>query len=125
MSKPRTLVRTRPKVSLLDFSREQVLAYLREKLAGRGVVAAYLFGSFAEGTHGAWSDLDVVIVKPTREHPVERPREFHDLTDLGVPVDVLVYTPEEFKRLELEPTGFWKEFARTRVAVLEAATGGR
>lgn len=96
MTRRPVLERSRPRVSVLEFSVEELVGFLRERLEGRGVVGAYLFGSVAAGTANAWSDLDVVVVQPTVEPFVERPRPFSDLQDLGVPVDVLVYTPEEF-----------------------------
>jgi predicted nucleotidyltransferase len=97
-------------VSVLDFSMEELVGFLRERLEGRGVVDAYLFGSVAAGTANAWSDLDVVVVQPTDAPFIERPRSFFGLQDLGVPVDVLVYTPEEFQRLRAGGEGFWRAF---------------
>lgn len=115
---PSILERSRPRTSVLDFEPGRVRAFLKERLQAKGVTEAYLFGSFAEGTSGAWSDLDVVVVQPTKLPFVERPRGFQDLLDLGVPVDVLVYTPEEFARLREERSGFWQEFERTKVRLL-------
>jgi len=112
------LERSRPRVSVLDFGLNQVRDFLRERLQARGVVEAYLFGSFAEGKAGPWSDLDVVVVQGTDAPFVERAREFQDLFDLGVPVDVLVYTPDEFARLQGERSGFWQEFERTKTRLL-------
>ena len=43
------LDRSRPKISLLDFPREQVLAFLREQFSGHEIEHGYLFGSFAGG----------------------------------------------------------------------------
>ncbi|MBE0617497.1 MAG: nucleotidyltransferase domain-containing protein [Proteobacteria bacterium] len=112
------VARSRPRVSLLDFEPAQVRAFLEDRLRGKGVVEAYLFGSFAEGRAGPWSDVDLVVVQPTDAPFVERPRGFRDLMDLGVPVDVLVYTPGEFARLREERSGFWKEFERTKIRLL-------
>ncbi len=56
-------------------------------------------GSYSRGDWGVGSDLDVVIlVKETTASPERRAAEW-DLTGLPVPVDVLVYTPEEWERL--------------------------
>jgi len=110
MKDPPVLERSRPTVSVLDFEVDEILAFLRERLLRAGVAEAYLMGSVAAGTAGPWSDLDVVVVQETDEPFVERPRAFADLHDLGVPVDVLVYTPEELKRLRAEGSGFWRAF---------------
>lgn len=115
---PEVRSRSRPRVSVLDFTPEDVRRFLADRLQGQGVLEAYLFGSYPEGTAGAWSDLDLVIVQPTGVPFVERPRAFQDLLDLGVPIDILVYTPEEFAQLREEGAGFWREFERTKMRIL-------
>lgn len=112
------LSRSRPRVSVLDFTPEEVLRLLRDRLRGRGVLEARLFRSYPDGTAGAWSDLDLVIVQPTGVPFVEGPRASHDLLDLGVPIDIFVYTPEELARLRKEGAGFWRELERTKTRVL-------
>jgi len=102
------LGRSRPRISLLDFPREQVLAFLREQLSGHEIEHAYLFGSFASGQITAWSDIDLIVVKRTSAPFIDRPREFLPLFDLGVPLDVLVYTPDEWARLQAGKSGFFK-----------------
>jgi len=101
-------------VSLLDFEAEEVCDFLRRRLEAKGVTEAYLFGSFARGCPGAWSDVDLIVVAESDLPFVERPREYADLQDLGVPVDVLVYTPGEMRRLRQEEGGFWSEVASER-----------
>jgi predicted nucleotidyltransferase len=58
-----------------------------------------LFGSRARGDTNDQSDVDVMIVKPP---PGKRKRWTPDaylaLRGIGVPVDVLWYTPEDFSR---------------------------
>ncbi|WP_305044999.1 nucleotidyltransferase domain-containing protein [Geoalkalibacter sp.] len=103
------LERSRPKVSVLDFAPEELLARLRAALARHDVVAAWLIGSCARGDARPWSDIDLILVCETALPFVERPRLFAALDDLGVPVDLLVYTPEEFAALEADPTSFWRQ----------------
>jgi len=114
----KTLDRSRPRTSLLDFSPAAVQAFLREKLSEKGAMEAYLFGSFARGTCNAWSDLDVVVVKATDQPFVERPREFTEIYELGIPVDILVYTPQEFKEIRMSASPFWQDFERQKVRIL-------
>jgi len=95
------LGRSRPKISLLDF--------LRARLSGHEIEHAYLFGSFAAGQITAWSDIDLIVVKNTSVPFVERPREFLPLFDLGVSLDILVYTPEEWAKLQAGDSGFFKK----------------
>jgi predicted nucleotidyltransferase len=65
-----------------------------------------------------WSDIDVVIVKETTKPFSDRALEFVGLFDLGVAVDILVYTSEEIRRLDREPTSFWKAAMQTKIQVL-------
>jgi len=105
------LVQSRPKTSVLDFDVAEIKRFLAMRLQGRGVEAAYLFGSVADGTAGPWSDLDVLIVKRTDTAFLDRALEFLDLFDLGLPVDILVYTPEELEAQLQSGSGFWATFA--------------
>ena len=63
-----------------------------------------LFGSQAWGQTTEDSDVDLFIIKDTNERRVDRAREVRKIIwGMGVPVDILVYTPEEVKkRLLLE-----------------------
>lgn len=56
----------------------------------------YLFGSQAWGNPGPDSDVDLFIVKRTTERRIDRARTVRKLIrGMGLPVDILVYTPEE------------------------------
>jgi len=58
-----------------------------------------LFGSYAWGEPNEDSDVDLFLVKNTRKRRVERGREVQRiLWGSKIPVDVLVYTPEEIKK---------------------------
>ncbi len=58
-----------------------------------------LFGSYAWGKPADDSDEDLLIVKESKQRKLDRAREVRDvISDSGVPVDILVYTPEEVKK---------------------------
>jgi predicted nucleotidyltransferase len=58
-----------------------------------------LFGSRARGENGAGSDVDVLVIEPTVEDPMqESVRLRRALRGLGVPIDVLVITQDEADR---------------------------
>lgn len=63
-----------------------------------------LFGSYAWGKPTEDSDVDLFIIKESEKRRIDRAREVRKaLFGSGVPVDILVYTPDEIKkRLELE-----------------------
>lgn len=93
------------------WAREELVASLRRILKGR-VDCAWLIGSYARGTADADSDVDLILVHSTSLPWPDRAREFDDLWDHFDEVDALVYTPEEWKRMEADPSPFL-EHART------------
>ena len=60
------------------------------------------FGSYARGDWGVGSDLDVVLIVDRSPEPFEQRGARWDTTRLPVPVDLLVYTMEEWERLGRE-----------------------
>jgi uncharacterized protein len=103
------LRKSRPKISVLDFDRNTLLDLIRDNLRRKNIIAAYIFGSFAQEKEHLWSDMDLIIVKDSSLPFIERPREFFDLLDIGVPLDILVYSPAEFAKIKNEENGFWKD----------------
>ena len=84
---------------LAEIVRRLVKAYQPERI--------YLFGSCVREEEDEFSDLDVVIIKPTAHSFFERLRQVGRLlpADLGA-VDVLVYTPEEFAAMLTQGNAF-------------------
>lgn len=63
------------------------------------IIRVGYLGSYARGNWGVGSDLDVVFIVQSSEKPfIERSAAF-DTNSLPVPVDLLVYTKDEFERL--------------------------
>ena len=109
---------SRPPVSVRDFSLKDIASFLKKVLSKHeNVREAYLFGSLAENRQDDWSDIDVVIVADVTAPFIERPREFFDLYDLGIPVDILVYTPKEFEDLKNSESGFWRSFRENHLRI--------
>ena len=82
----------------LDAAVERLRAVVR---ANGDMVAALVFGSYAAGTVGPSSDLDVMIVttQPAAGDPGGRHARLAQRLSLGVPCDLLVYEVDEFARL--------------------------
>ena len=70
-----------------------------------GAQKAILFGSYARGTATQHSDIDVVFVEDSSEPFLKRMDKYlYPLLDmLGQPVEVMVYTPGEFSRMQGSP----------------------
>jgi len=65
----------------------------------KGIVRAGYFGSYARGDWGVGSDLDLILIVREAEQPFEQRPLAWDVLGLPVPVDLLVYTPEEWQAL--------------------------
>lgn len=82
-----------------------------------------LFGSYAWGTPTEDSDLDFFVVKETGEPAVEREVSLRRiLFGSGVPIDVLVYTPEEVAQRREIDDPFIEEVLSKGKVLYEAAT---
>jgi uncharacterized protein len=58
-----------------------------------------LFGSYAWGNPDEDSDVDLFIIKTSEEKRIKRARDVREaISGSNVPVDILVYTPEEIKK---------------------------
>lgn len=60
-----------------------------------------LFGSRARGEADPWSAYDIIVIKRTDQPFMERLREMVPyLVEFERPAEILVYTPEEFERMQ-------------------------
>ncbi len=57
------------------------------------------WGSYARGDWGVGSDLDVIVIVRSSSQPFEKRAVEWDTAHLPVPVDLLVYTEEEWRSL--------------------------
>lgn len=63
------------------------------------VLSIGYFGSYARGDWGVGSDLDLIIIVKDSQQPFMRRASEWDVNELPVPVDILVYTEEEWRNL--------------------------
>lgn len=95
----------RPKAAEL-LRRDPVLREIVAALRRYGAELIVLFGSRARGEAGRWSDYDVVVVRRTERRFLDRLREVdRALAAVREPVDVFVYTPEEFRDMQERALG--------------------
>lgn len=82
---------------------EQLTSITTQIIEKYGPEKIILFGSAARGEFRPDSDIDLLIIKKdTPYYGEDRIRELSRLIDRDVPLDLLVYRPEEFeKRLNM------------------------
>jgi predicted nucleotidyltransferase len=66
-----------------------------------------LFGSWARGERGPHSDIDILVIQESSQPRPQRYAQVRRLFwGMGLPMDILVYTPEEFARYQTVPGSF-------------------
>lgn len=81
---------------------QQIQQRLALVFRSHGIEKAILFGSYARGEASKHSDVDLILVKQTKQRFLDRYEGL--LQDLflalpGLAVDALVYTPDEFETM--------------------------
>lgn len=79
----------------------------------------YAFGSFAAARTGPRSDLDLLVVRETAIRGIERGADLAIEADVGVALDLIVVTPEEF-RDRLPTTSFGRTILASALAAYAA-----
>ena len=77
---------------LLESELSRIVKVLKEKYHPEKII---LFGSFANGKLHEWSDIDIAIIKDTKERFIDRLHAVSSLTRPSVGVNFIVYTPKE------------------------------
>ncbi len=85
----------------------EIVGRLRDALAPLSI---YLFGSYAYGMPGPDSDLDLLVVIRNAA-PHSESDAYRALTGIPIPVDVLVYTQEQFENRSNWPVGLERTIA--------------
>ena len=85
----------------------------------KGLCRVGYFGSYASGDWGVGSDLDLVAVVVESSKPFDRRNISWDLSPIPVPADLLVYTKEEWDRLQKEDGLFARTLNREIVWIFE------
>ena len=78
-----------------------------------------LFGSLASGEVGIKSDLDLLVIQDTDKPFLTRSRMIMQQLNPCVAIDILVYTPEEFMKMQNEPNSFIRNILRKGRVVYE------
>jgi hypothetical protein len=100
----------------------EVRRWSREEAGAHpGLVRLGYYGSYARGQWGVGSDLDLVAVVAASSLPFENRAIEWNLTGLPVPAEILVYTAEEWSRLQATDRRFARMLAQETVWVFPDA----
>lgn len=98
---------------------KKIVAALRSYAPERVI----LFGSAARGDADKYSDVDLVVIKETSERFLDRLGRVYDLIDLDCAFDALVYTPQEFAKMQARENPFIEQVVREGIVVYDRARG--
>jgi predicted nucleotidyltransferase len=76
-----------------------------------------LFGSYAAGRRDLFTDLDLIVIMATEQDLIHRTTDLYQKLQVGVDMDLLVYTPEEFEKNR--ESGFLRHALETGRVVYE------
>ena len=86
---------------------ERIRELLVPFFSGSAAKKAIVFGSYSRGEADEYSDLDLIIVAETETPFLERFRDYTGIYDLWLKgLDMLIYTPDEFERMQEEENPF-------------------
>ncbi|MDD4310360.1 MAG: nucleotidyltransferase domain-containing protein [Candidatus Cloacimonetes bacterium] len=81
-------------------TKDAIISQLNLYLVNTNVKEAYLFGSYATDSATRNSDIDLILIYETQKRFFDRYKEFDGIYDLlAVSIDLLIYTPEEWKKV--------------------------
>ncbi len=104
------------------YSLEEIKKAVTPVLKEGGAQQAIVFGSHARGNADEYSDLDIIIIKGTAVHFFDRYKDFRDIWDASPVkgIDMLIYTPKEFKEMQEKKNGFILTALEDGVVIYEA-----
>lgn len=80
-------------------TREQLNNLVKRIIDASHPLRIILFGSIARGEDRPYSDLDIMVIMPNGTHRRETARKiYRHLLGFGVPVDIIVATPEDIEK---------------------------
>ena len=81
----------------LETSLERIILQLSEIPEILKVIS---FGSYARGKRDLFTDLDLIVIMETEKEFIQRTTDLYQLLQSAVDLDLLVYSPEEFKKMQ-------------------------
>lgn len=102
---------------------DQALATILSRLENMPEVhRAILFGSYADGRRDLSTDIDLILVMESDLDFLTRNARLRQQFLLGVDLDLVAYTPEEFERMR--DGSFLRQVLKTGKVIYEKKPGG-
>lgn len=102
------------KNQLLDIVDQLKNSYKPEKIV--------LFGSAANGNTTKDSDFDLFLIKDTKDKLAERLQKvWHSIKSWEIPLDFVIYTPNEVQKAKKDGSVFLKEIEEKGVTLYDSA----
>jgi predicted nucleotidyltransferase len=79
-----------------------------------------LFGSYAYGQPGNDSDVDILVVLPFKGKPARKAIEIRNKVNAGVPLDLIVRTPEQLAEPLAQNDWFMRDIVERGRTLYEA-----
>ena len=106
----------------------ELITEIIQKLAGQiDLEKIVLFGSQVTGKTDEYSDLDILIIAPSQERPLDRRLRVRRLLyelNKRIGLDLLFYTPEEVERFKDHPSSFLHHVLATGITIYDKKTVG-
>jgi len=96
---------------------EKIINSLKDNYKPQMII---LFGSYANGLHTSGSDVDLLLVKDTDKRPIWRRVDAQLAVKTDLPLDILVYTPDEFDAFIRDKTSFLYQIYSTGKILFDA-----
>ncbi len=90
----------------LERALDPIVANLVERYRPQCII---LFGRLGQGECGEWSDIDLCVIKETDAPFLKRAVEADLMTDRTVAMDIVVYTPGEWRQMLAEGNSFVRD----------------
>lgn len=93
-----TLEKIRERKEMRRKALETNLEKIKAQLQEMGALRIILFGSYASGRIGSWSDLDLISVMPSTKTGKEWRKKIYSEIDRDVDCDFFAYTSDELEK---------------------------
>ena len=101
-------------------SREKEITKIKKQLIeGYNPEKIILFGSYGSGNSSRGSDIDIAVIKQTKQRFTVRLKEIARIVKSWRAFDILVYTPQEWQKGLRDGNYFLKEIAQTGKVIYE------